>query len=757
MHPTRIRSTPTPTSTSTHTGTRTLKFAATLALLAGLAAAPAIASEPATVGAAPATVAAMNAATTMDTPLAPILPRAVLFGNPDKASAQLSPDGKHIAYLAPVNGVLNVFVGPVGGTDVSNDIANAKPVTQDTKRGIRNYFWAYDNTHILYTQDQGGDENWKVYATNVKTATTKDLTPFDTIPGPNGQPIKRPTGRNPDGSVVMTTVRPAAQIAGVSDKFPSEILVGLNNRNEEYHDLYRCNIETGELKLIYTNNEWASITADDTFTLRFAERQTQEGGGEIHQFNADATGTTLFEKVGMEDAFTTSLAGFDKSNSIVYLNDSRERNTSALYAVEINTRKKGLIAEHPKADIGGAIVHPTEKTIQAVQFNYTMPEWKVLDKSIEADLNYLKTVNPGEIDISSRTRDDSRWIVTFVQDNGPPKVYLYDRTSGGGAGKAGSAKFLFTLRSKLEGATLASMKPEVIKSRDGLDLVSYLTLPPGTDKNNDARPDAGAVPMVLLVHGGPWARDQWGYNGTHQWLANRGYAVLSVNFRGSTGFGKDFTNAGNLNWATTMHNDLVDAVNWAVDHKVAIKDKVAIMGGSYGGYATLAGLTFTPEVFACGVDIVGPSNLVTLLNSIPAYWAPMIEQMTKRVGDHRTEDGQKFLLSRSPITFVDKIQRPLLIGQGANDPRVKQTEADQIVEAMKARNIPVTYVLFPDEGHGFARPENRMAFNAVTEAFLAEHLGGRVEPIGEDIRKSTADIRAGVEQVHGLSEATGKR
>jgi dipeptidyl aminopeptidase/acylaminoacyl peptidase len=715
----------------------------TLALIAGLAG-PVIAGESA---ASNASTAAMTTNTTLDVD-APLIPRAVLFGNPDKAAAQLSPDGKHLAYLAPVNGVLNVFVGP------SDDITQAKPVTQDTKRGIRNYFWAYDNVHILYTQDLGGDENWKVYATEVATATTKDLTPFDTIPGPDGKPMQMPTGKNPDGSTVMTTLRPAAQINAVSEKFPSEILVGLNNRNPEYHDLYRCNIQTGELKLIYKNDEWGRIVTDDAYLLRFAERQTPDGGGEILQFNADATKTTLFESIGMEDSLTTAIEGFDKTGNVIYMSDSRGRNTAAMYAVDLTTRQKTLVAEHAKADVGPTIVHPTLKTIQAVQFNYTKPEWKVLDKSIEPDLAFLRTVNPGEIDISSRTLDDSRWIVTYVQDNGPPKVYLYDRSKGP---KAGAAKFLFTLRSKLEGATLASMRPEIIKSRDGLDLVSYLTLPPGADKDNNGTPDAGPVPMVLLVHGGPWARDAWGYNGSHQWLANRGYAVLSVNFRGSTGFGKSFTNAGNLEWATKMHDDLIDAVNWAVDHKVAVKDKVAIMGGSYGGYATLAGLTFTPEVFACGVDIVGPSNLVTLLNSIPAYWAPMIEQMTKRVGDHRTEDGKKFLLTRSPITFVDKIQRPLLIGQGANDPRVKQTEADQIVEAMKAKHIPVTYVLFPDEGHGFARPENRMAFNAVAEAFLAEHLGGRFEPLADDVRKSTAEIRSGLEQVPGLSEAASRR
>jgi len=259
--------------------------------------------------------------------------------------------------------------------------------------------------------------------------------------------------------------------------------------------------------------------------------------------------------------------------------------------------------------------------------------------------------------------------------------------------------------------------------------------------------------MVLFVHGGPWARDSWGYNSYHQWLANRGYAVLSVNYRSSTGLGKDFINAGNMEWGGKMHDDLIDVVNWAVDEGIAQKDKIAIMGGSYGGYATLVGLTFTPDVFACGVDIVGPSNINTLMETIPPYWLPMINMFTSRVGDFRTEEGKKFLESRSPIFFVDKIQKPLLIGQGANDPRVKQTESDQIVNAMKGKNIPVTYVLFPDEGHGFARPENRMSFNAVTEIFLFQYLGGRVEPIGNDFEGSSITVPNGVENIPNLNNA----
>jgi dipeptidyl aminopeptidase/acylaminoacyl peptidase len=368
---------------------------------------------------------------------------------------------------------------------------------------------------------------------------------------------------------------------------------------------------------------------------------------------------------------------------------------------------------------------------------------------VKGDFEYLESVADGELQIASRTLDDRTWIAAYLMDDGPVRYYLYDRP-------AKKAKFLFTNRKSLEDQPLVKMHSLVIRSRDGLNLVSYLTLPKDADPDGDGRPEA-ALPMVLIVHGGPWARDEWGFDPQAQMLSNRGYATLSVNFRGSTGFGKSFANAGNKEWAGKMHNDLLDAVDWAVKEKIADPKKVAIMGGSYGGYATLVAMTFTPEVFACGVDVVGPSNLFTLLKTIPPYWAPAIQMFKDRVGDLDTEEGRKLLEERSPLNFVDKIVRPLLIAQGANDQRVKQSEADQIVAAMTVKKIPVTYVLFPDEGHGFARPENSMAFNAVTELFLAKHLGGRFEPIGNDFRGSTIEVPFGADDLNGLSPALKRK
>lgn len=648
-----------------------------------------------------------------------LIPRAVLFGNPDRANVQLSPDGSRISYLAALDGVMNIWVAPV------SDIAKARAVTAEKSRPIRSYSWAFDNSAILYTMDKDGDENWHVKAANVQTGTVKDLTPVDGI---------------------------AARIEGLSERHPGEILVGINDRNPQFHDVHRVNIASGERTLVFKNDGFADITCDDSFTPRFATQMTPDGGIAWLRVSPDGA-TSPWDQTGPDDAATTGLGGFDKSGNILYMNDSRGRNTAALFAKDLTTGTSTLIAEDPRADVGGVLMHPTEKTVQAVDFNYLRSEWKVLDKAIEADLAYLRTVADGDLAIQSRTQDDKHWIVSFMMDDGPVRYYRYDRSQ---PGKPGKAEFLFTNRKSLEGLTLASMHPELLTARDGMKLVSYLSLPPAADADRNGRPDKAAVPMVLLVHGGPWARDDWGYDGYAQWLTNRGYAVLQVNFRGSTGFGKDYINAGNREWAGKMHDDLIDAVNWAVKEKIADKGKVCIMGGSYGGYATLVGLTFTPDVFACGVDIVGPSNINTLLSTIPPYWAPLKKMFSTRVGDYDTDEGKKFLEERSPLSHVAKISKPLLIGQGANDPRVKQAEADQIVKAMQEKKIPVTYVLFPDEGHGFSRPVNNMAFNAVTEAFLAQNLGGRAEPIGDDLAKSTAQVKVGAEFVPGLADAVEK-
>ncbi len=637
-----------------------------------------------------------------------LIARSVFFGNPDRGNVQISPDGTRLSYLAPHNGVMNVWVQTLGQDD-------ARPVTQSTQRPIRMYQWAHNNKQVLYMLDRGGDENFHVYAVDLATNTEIDLTPYENT---------------------------RAMIIADDRDFPDEILVAVNNRNPALHDVWRVNTLTGKGELIFQNDAgYATMQADSKYSVRLATKFRKDGGSVAYV--RDSVDGEWYELAswGLQDSETSGTIGFDRTGEIIYLTDSRGANTAGLYAYDTAAADGPdyrLVASNDKADAGEVVFDPNTGRPQAASFEYDRQQWTILDPSIEKDWNLIKRLSEGEMRIVSRDHADKTWIVSFMIDNGPVKFYVVDRANR-------KANYLFSNRSQLDGLALANMKPVIIKSRDGLDLVSYLTLPSGAAE--DAK-----LPMVLLVHGGPWARDSWGYNGLHQWLANRGYAVLSVNFRGSTGFGKAFLNAGNREWSRKMHEDLIDAVNWAVDKNIADPDKVAIMGGSYGGYATLVGLTFTPDFFAAGVDIVGPSHLRTLLETIPPYWGPVKSVFEQRMG---ALSETEFLDSISPLTKVDQIRKPLLIGQGRNDPRVKEAESQQIVKAMEAKGLPVTYVMFPDEGHGFQRPENNLAFFAITEAFLAQHLGGQYEAIGSEIRQSSAKVEAGAELVPGLKEAVG--
>ncbi len=646
---------------------------------------------------------------------APLIPREALFGNPTRTQGMLSPDGKWLSWLAPKDGVLNIWIAPrnQGG----GDQGAAKAVTSSTDRPIRSHFWSPDSKSVGYIQDKGGDENFLLYKIDVATGEETTLTPFENT---------------------------RVEIVGASETIKDKLLIGVNNRDPQFHDVHLLDINTGKLELVYQNEGFAGFMADDTLTLRMAYRQNEAGGTDYFEVTDNVVAEEPFETTAMEDSLTTSPAGYTTDGSVLYWIDSRGRNTAALYAQDTATGDKTLIAQDEKADIGGTIRDTKTGEVQAYSANYLKTEWTATDPGIKASLDWLRGRLDGEFGISSRTDDDATWIVWNDPLTAPTSTFIYDRD-------AQTLTPFYVTRPELEGAPLQPMNPVEITSRDGLTLPSYLTLPPGSDSDGDGRPDA-AVPMVLLVHGGPWARDGYGFSSGVQWLANRGYAVLQVNFRGSTGFGKDFLNAANLEWGLKMHDDLIDATDWAIGEGITSADKVAIMGGSYGGYATLAGLAFTPEKFACGVDIVGPSNLETLLSTIPPYWAPMVKIFHERMGDPNTEEGLAMLKAASPLYKADQIEKPLLILQGANDPRVKQAESDQIVAAMKSAGIPVTYVLYPDEGHGFAKPVNNIAYTAITENFLATCLGGRSEPIGDAVANSTAQILDGQEFVAGLQE-----
>ncbi len=643
----------------------------------------------------------------------PLIPREKIFGNPSQTAGRLSPDGKWLSWIAPREGVLNIYVAPA-----SNPKA-ARALTNERQRPIRQYFWAPDSKQILFINDKGGDENFLLYGVDVSSGEQRTLTPFD---------------------------KTRVQIVGTSKQIRDRILVGINNRDPKWHDVHSLNLGTGKLTPVLINTgEYASFLADEQLRIRGATKTRADGGKDFFRVVDNKVDPQPFEQVGLDDSPTTQPVGFTTDGKTLYWIDSRGRDTAALISQDVASGRKTLVAESPRADIGNAMANPKSGRVDAYAENYLKNEWVALDPAVKGDLAFLKSRLKGEIAVTSRTDADDKWIVGVDTVTAPSAAYLYDR-------KAKSLTKLYTTRPELEGAPLAAMDPVEIKTRDGLTMVSYLTLPRDVDPDGDGRPNR-AVPLIMLVHGGPWGRDSYGYNGTHQWLANRGYAVLSPNFRASTGFGKKFTSAGNLQWGTKMQDDLFDAMDWAVKNGVTTSDKVAIMGGSYGGYATLAGLAFTPEKFACGVDIVGPSNLNTLLSTIPPYWQSIRTQFYKRMGDPTTPEGQALLKERSPLFKADQIRRPLLIGQGANDPRVNVKESEQIVEALKAKNIPVTYVVFPDEGHGFARPQNNIAFSAVAENFLAKCLGGRAEPIGTALKPSSAQVQHGAEFAPGLAEA----
>ncbi|HTI14946.1 MAG TPA: S9 family peptidase [Dictyobacter sp.] len=606
-----------------------------------------------------------------------LIPRSILFGNPVQTSPRISPDGTRLAYLAPVNNVLNVWVGTVGGNDF-------QPVTNDTERGIRSYFWAADNKNIFYIQDMQGNENWHIYATNLETGETHDLTPFDDV---------------------------QARIVDHDKHFPNELLVAMNKENPQSHDVYLLDLRTNDFTLVAKNpGNIAGWVVDTHFKIRGAMASRPDGGTDLLVRDHEASEWRTILSWNPDDALNSGALSFSSDDQSLYLEDCRDANAGRLIELKLATGEITVIAEDPQYDVSDVMVHPDTYKMQAVAFNKDRVEWTILDETIRLDIDVIKEIHTGDFNIVSRDDADNTWIIAFTVDNGPVPFYAYDR-------KTQKATFLFDNQPDLSKYTLAQIEPVAITARDGLTLHGYLTLPVSEQKTS--------LPLVLNVHGGPWARDRWGYNPEAQWLANRGYACLQINYRGSTGYGKDFLNAGNKEWGRNMHNDLVDSVQWAIEQGIANPSQIAIYGGSYGGYAALAGATFTPDLFCCAIDIVGPSNLITLIRTVPPYWSTFLSNLKRRVGDPDTEE--EFLKSRSPLFHVDNIKIPMLIAQGANDPRVKQAESEQIVAAMKQKNLSYEYMLFPDEGHGFAKPENRIKFYAAAEKFLSTHLGGRYE------------------------------
>jgi dipeptidyl aminopeptidase/acylaminoacyl peptidase len=607
----------------------------------------------------------------------PLIPREVLFGNPERASPGISPDGTRIAWLAPVDGVLNVWVGQIGADD-------AKPVTDDTDRGIRDYRWAHDDRHLLYVQDRGGDENWHLYAVDLEGGGTRDLTPFDGV---------------------------QAQLVATDKEFPDQVLVGLNKDNPELHDVYQLDLASGKLDLVASNPGFLGWLADADLRVRCGVAPTPDGGLIVMVRGSEDAEWRQALQVGPEDALGTSPVAFSRDGNHLIMVSSQDANAARLVRLDLADGDRQVIYADPRYDVESVVLHPDTRGPELVTVVRDRAEIEAVDPALAEELARIRAVHPGDPAFLGRDHDDRTWLLAFTADDGPVAYYAWDRAEQ-------RATFLFVHRPELERYQLAGMEPFSFTARDGLEVHGYLSFPPGASRSG--------LPTVLNVHGGPWYRDIWGFNPEVQWFANRGYLCVQVNFRGSTGYGKAFLNAGDREWGAAMHDDLVDAVNQVVERGWADPARVAIYGGSYGGYAALVGATFTPDLFRCAVDLVGPSNLKTLIESIPPYWKPMVALFNTRVGNPETEVD--FLWSRSPLSKVDQIRIPVLIAQGANDPRVKQAESEQIVAAMRDKGIAYEYLLFPDEGHGFAKPENRLRFYAVAERFLATHLGGRHEP-----------------------------
>ena len=628
----------------------------------------------------------------------PLIPRRVLFGNPPRMAPRISPDGRHLSWIAPRDGVLNIWVAPV------EDLAAAVPLTRSA-RPLFGCQWSRDGGDLLYSDDRDGDENARLWAVGRDGGEPRRLTPEHGV---------------------------SARILATSRARPGTIVVGLNDRDPAWHDAWEIDLADGACRLVFENREgYLGYTFDDRLDLRLLSRQDRDRGG-FTVMTYDRGRIVPAFTVPQEDELQTGLLEFEQACTHYAMTSSLGRNTSALYRVDAATGERELLAEHPRCDISGTLADPLTGRIVAARFAYLRDAWVPLEPGAAASFMRLSVAFGPDHDFNvySQTADGAVWIAMAYGATDPGSYHRLDRTTG-------EVSRLFALRPELESHRFAPMRAEVIPSRDGLDLVSYLTLPAAVESERPPAP----LPMVLAVHGGPWSRDGYFFNAVHQWLADRGYAVLSVNYRASTGFGKAFVNAGDREHAGRMHDDLIDAVDWAVREGIADRARVAITGASYGGYATLVGLAFTPEVFCCGVSLVGISNLVTLLESMPPYWHAFASLMYGRYNDPRTAEGRAWLWSRSPLSRVEAITKPLLIGHGQNDVRCKVAESDQIVAAMRARGLPVRYLVYPDEGHGFARPENRLSFHAATEAFFAEHLGGACEPEGDDVAGSSLQDR----------------
>jgi dipeptidyl aminopeptidase/acylaminoacyl peptidase len=625
--------------------------------------------------------------------LPPLIDRELIFGNPEISGAQLSPDGKYLAFQKPWKDTRNIYV-----KGVDEPFSAARLLTAELKRPIPGYLWSRDSKLILYVKDNDGDENYNVYAVD-----------------PSAKPA---TGADAPASRDLTGLKGIrVQLVDVPKNDPDVVYIGLNDRDKAWHDLYKLKLSTGEKTLLRKNTERiVGWNFDLQGNLRLASRSAENGDTEILRVDSDK-----FTQIYSCNVFEScSTLRFQKDGKRAYMdtNKGADVDLSALMLFDPATGKTEMVESDPlkRVDFGQAVFSEATDELVLTTYDDDKVRRYFKDKSFEADYKWLTEKLPGkEISRTSSTFDEKSWLVSASSDTEPGETYLFDR-------RTHKLTLQFKVRESLPRESLSQMKSIRYKSSDGLEIPAYLTLPRGIQGKN--------LPTIIFPHGGPWARDFWGYNGYAQFFANRGYAVLSMNFRGSTGYGKKFLDAGNEQWGRLMQDDITWGVKYLVAEGIADPKRVGIFGGSYGGYATLAGVTTTPDLYAAGVELFGPSNLITLMESIPPYWESIRVMFYKRMGDPTTPEGKALLIERSPLTSASKIKTPLMIAQGANDPRVNHAESEQIVIALRDRGFPVEYLLIPDEGHGFARPVNNMAAVMATEKFFAQYLGGRYQEGG---------------------------
>jgi dipeptidyl aminopeptidase/acylaminoacyl peptidase len=699
---------------------------------------------------------ALGAARAADAPsaapkgLPPLIDRQLLFGDPDIVAPQLSPDGKLVAFLRPNKGTRNIWV-----KRIDQPFDQAKPITAETTRPIAGYFWSRDGKFVLFVRDQGGDENFNVYAVN----------PNDTPAAGSDVPAARNLTNVP---------KVRAVIYSVPRSDPDVIYVGLNDRDPAWHDLYRVHISSGQRELVRKNTDrFTGAYFDWKDELRLVTRSAENGDNEILRVDPQGGVTKIYSCTVLE---TCGPASFHKDGKRVYLvtNKGDDANLVGLSLLNVETGATELVESDPlkRVDLGGTRFSEVlqELVVTGYADERTRLYWHNAER--EADYKLIKAkLGDVEISTTNETANEQLSLIVARSDVEPGAFYLFDR-------KTKALTPQFRIMEPLPRASLAQRKPIKYKSSDGLEIPAYLTLPKGVA--------AKSLPLIVVPHGGPWARDNWGFDVLAQFYANRGFAVLQPNFRGSTGYGKRFLNAGNLQWGDKMQDDITWGVKHLISTGVADPKRVAIMGGSYGGYATLAGVAFTPDLYAAAVSYVGPSNLLTLLNSIPAYWEAGRKQFYMRMGDPNTPAGKAQLMRQSPLNSASRIKTPLMVVQGANDPRVNKAESDQIVVALRDKGFPVEYYVAPDEGHGFAKPVNNMAAFAATERFFAKRIPGlryqadmtpevtqrlaeltvdpktvqlakAVDPASRAVAKASRPLQAGKTSYKGTIEVNGQK